>query len=93
LCPSHAASIPIKDPWGNDYLIYCRTKVNGRYGISGSVAEDYLIVSFGRDGKVDGWTYDPNHLRAKEWVQQDPNYDIINLKRIFIRGQIKDPIK
>ncbi|MCX6563873.1 MAG: hypothetical protein NTU60_09745 [Candidatus Aminicenantes bacterium] len=96
LCPSHAASIPIKDPWGSDYLIFCGTRVNGHYGISGSAAEDYLIISLGRDGKAVYWNYEietHRYPKLTSWMLHDPNDDIINLNRIFIRGLIKDPIK
>jgi len=86
LCPSHAKSIPIKDPWGNNYLIFCGTKVNGHYGLSGSATADYLIISLGQDGKEDVWIYDPKNPESGSYLDQDPNNDIINFNGIFIRG-------
>jgi hypothetical protein len=86
LCPRHAKSIPIKDPWGNNYLIFCGAKVNGHYGLSRSATADYLIISLGQDGKEDVWIYDSKNPESGSYLDQDPNNDIINFNGIFIRG-------
>jgi hypothetical protein len=29
LCPKYLPKFPIKDPWGNNYVIYCGKSING----------------------------------------------------------------
>ena len=60
LCPSYIKDLPIKDPWRNNYRIYCGKVCAGKYGIPDhSVIEnDYVIASYGRDGKKEVFEFD-----------------------------------
>lgn len=64
LYPKHIKSLPIKDPWNNNYYIYCGTDVAGQYGIAKAVSDDFLIYSYGPLGRREDWIYNP----------EDPSY-------------------
>jgi len=91
LYPQYIKSRPIKDSWGNNFLVYCGPAIDGHYGISGSVPDDFLIVSLGMDGLPDNWTYDPESPEAGLFGAEmdsdiDPNNDLIVFNGTFIRG-------
>ena len=50
LCPYYLESFPTKDPWGNNYLVYCGKAGNGKYGIIDCASDDFIVVSYGKDG-------------------------------------------
>lgn len=51
VCPYYMETIPIKDPWGNQYLIFCGKSGNGHYGVSECEDDDFVVVCLGMDGK------------------------------------------
>jgi hypothetical protein len=64
LAPFYIRNLPIYDGWGNNYRVYCGEACNGKYGISGCGSDDFVVVSYGRDGIKDDWEFDPNNLKA-----------------------------
>ena len=50
MTPFYIKILPIKDPWGNNFLIYCKEATNGKYGITGASNLDFIVVSLGKDG-------------------------------------------
>jgi len=48
LSPTYVKSLPPKDGWGNDWKYLSDVAFNG------TAAQQYAIISFGRDGKVEG---------------------------------------
>jgi len=82
-------NIPIKDPWGNDYLIYCGTAATGKYGISGCVSDDFLIISYGADGKKEKWLYNPSNRESGLFdIKSSSDYakDLVDFNGNFIRA-------
>jgi len=46
LSPFYLKVLPLNDQWGNNYRIYCDIAVNGNYGISGALGDDFLVSSW-----------------------------------------------
>jgi hypothetical protein len=46
LSPLYVKVFLINDQWGNDFMAYCGTSVDGNYGISGAAEDDFVIASF-----------------------------------------------
>lgn len=63
LSPFYIKILPIKDSWGNNFMVYCGEVCNGIYGATGCGRDDFIVVSYGRDGQKEDWEYntaDPN---------------------------------
>ncbi len=58
LSPFYVKVLPIKDTWGNNFRMYCGEACNGKYGISRCGADDFVVVSYGRDGKKENFEFD-----------------------------------
>lgn len=99
LSPSYLRIIPIKDKWGNDFRVYCGEGCNDIYrGISGCNSRDFIVVSFGRDGKKEDWEYDPNYPKGGfyDLIPSDNlDKDIVNWNGSFIRapGMLGDEVE
>jgi hypothetical protein len=81
--------LPIKDPWGNNYRVYCGTACNGIYGISGCDPQDFIVISFGADGKEEAWKFDSNNPEAgliEIKTASDFNIDLVMWNGSWIRG-------
>jgi type II secretory pathway pseudopilin PulG len=81
---------PTKDRWGNPLFVY-----SGQAGADfNDLTEDlvgnreFVIVSYGRDGKAEGFKYDPAHPQSG-WYELDSvddfDKDFINWKGNWIR--------
>lgn len=57
LSPFYVKVLPIKDTWGNNFRVYCGEACNGKYGISRCGADDFVVVSYGRDGKKEDFEF------------------------------------
>lgn len=59
LSPFYVKILPTKDPWGNNYRVYCSRAIEGVYGITFTVTgeDEFLVVSFGRDGIQEDWEF------------------------------------
>ena len=42
--------LPIKDQWGNNFIVYSQAAANGKYGVTGATNQDFIVVSLGADG-------------------------------------------
>lgn len=80
--------IPVKDPWGNNYLVYCGEACDGKYGISASDPDDFIIVSYGQDGEKECWEFDssdPERGLYKFEDKCDLDKDIIMWNGTWVR--------
>lgn len=64
LSPKYVRNLPFYDGWFSPYRVYCGEACNGKYGISGCGAGDFVVVSLGKDGKKEDWEFDPNNPGA-----------------------------
>ena len=89
LSPFYIKSLPIQDPWGNNYIVYCGEACNGNYGAMGCVEDDFIIVSYGRDGEEETWEYnsaDPNAGLFIIESADDFNKDLVVWNGSWIRA-------
>lgn len=89
LCPFYLKILLIKDSWGNNFRVYCGTACNGKYGISDCMADEFIIVSYGMDGKKEAWLFDPSDPEAGFFTilsSDDYNKDLIIWNGSWIRG-------
>lgn len=96
LCPFYIKSLPIMDSWGNKFMVYCGETVNGHYGISEAKSDDFLVVSYGRDGKQELWEINLDDTKAGLYAIDDIddyNKDIVSWNGAWIRGPRKEELK
>jgi len=89
LCPFYLKVLPVKDKWGNNFRVYCGRACNGKYGISGAVGDDFVVVSYGRDGKKDSWKFSPSNPGAGLFVvknMEDFDKDLVMWNGSWIRA-------
>lgn len=90
LVPFYIKNLPIKDSWGNSFWVYCGKACNGVYeGIKDCTERDFVIVSYGRDGKKEDWKYDPKNPGAGLFEMktlEDLDKDLILWNGTWIRG-------
>ena len=94
LSPSYFVDMPVSDGWGNNILVYCGEACDGKYGITGSSVDDFLVISLGKDGVMEDWEFDENSPVAGVFVFkhiEDFNKDIVVRNGKWIRA-IKDGI-
>ena len=92
LSPFYLKEVPIKDPWGNNYRVYCSSAGNGIYGISGCVSDDFIVVSYGRDGEKETWEFDATSPEAGIFIVRDSDdfdKDIVMWNGSWIRAPRK----
>lgn len=90
LSPSYVENLPINDHWGNDFLVYCGTACNGKWGITGSGLNDFMVVSLGRDGTMEDWEFDENDPESGLFIlanMDDFNKDIVMWNGSWIRAK------
>jgi hypothetical protein len=77
LSPFYIRTLPFKDGWGNGFYVYTGKACNGIYdGIKDCAEKDYIIISFGRDGKKDNWKYNPRDPEAGIYeLTSDKDFD------------------
>ena len=93
LSPSYVIDLPIYDPWGNNILVYCGTACDGKYGVTGSGMDDFIVVSLGRDGIMEDWEFDENAPESGLFVltgMDDFNKDIVMWNGSWIRATRDD---
>ncbi len=89
LCPFYLKVLPITDKWGNKYRVYCGEVINGKYGISGCGADDFVAVSYGRDGQKEDFEFDPSDPGAGLYYvesAEDFDKDLIMWNGSWIRA-------
>jgi len=77
LSPFYIKVLPTSDHWVTNYRVYSGKACNGVYnGIEGCTDKDIVIVSYGRDGKKENWTYNPKKPEAGLYeLISDKDYD------------------
>lgn len=76
LTPYYLKHMPIKDPWGNNYLVYCGNACEGKYGITSSQEDDFLIICTGKDGVIDlWWEYKEFDIENGFYTLEPRNFD------------------
>ncbi|MCK4431610.1 MAG: hypothetical protein KAW19_09960 [Candidatus Aminicenantes bacterium] len=89
LVPFYLESFPTKDPWGNNYLIYCGKAGNREYGLTGCVSDDFVVVSYGKDGEKESWEFNATRPEAGIFVvntDDDYDKDLVMWNGSWIRG-------
>ena len=91
ISPFYIKVCPVNDAWGNAYHVYTGTSVGGNYGIDADAAgeDDVLILSFGRAGGDEGFTYDESAPEAGLFTvssMEDFKLDLINWNGSWIRA-------
>ena len=90
LSPFYVKVLPIKDNWGNNFRVYCGEACNGIYrGITGCNSRDFIIVSFGRNGKKEDWEYNRKNSAAGIYELEtldDFDKDIVVWNGSFVRA-------
>lgn len=89
LISSYLEIVPINDAWGNGFQIFCGESANGQYGITGCTSDDFVIVSFGRDGKKEMWNYNKENPGAGYYTinsADDFDKDLIMWNGSWIRA-------
>lgn len=89
LVPYYMKSLPTKDKWGNNYIVYCGQACNGKYGISDPGDDELVIISTGKDGELDAWLFDPSDPASAFYNIQSPedfNNDLIMWNGNWIRA-------
>ncbi len=92
ICPNYASSIPIKDPWGNNYLIYSGSSSEGTRGMkfSPESSDDFIVMSLGKDGTPDSWLFDEDGVSFYEITSaNDYNNDLVSWNGQFVRSPKK----
>jgi hypothetical protein len=77
LSPFYVRDLPVSDDWEGNYRVYSGKTCNGVYdGIEGCTEKDIVIVSYGRDGKKENWTYNPDKPEAGLYeLKSEKDYD------------------
>jgi type II secretion system protein G len=59
--PFYVKAIPLVDQWGTAFYIYCGTDIDsaGISGVSATGADDFVIISYGRDKQQTAFSFDP----------------------------------
>ena len=92
LCPFYLKELPIKDPWGNNYRVYCGKACNGKYGITNSGIDDFVVCSYGLDGEKEVWEFDPANPEAGLFIVEessDLDKDLVMWDGSWIRAPRK----
>lgn len=89
----HLTTCPVNDRWGNPFVIYSGTSVARYSGFTSSLASlgDFLIISYGRHGAPEDFSFEPNNREAgmyKVEDQSDYEKDLVNWNGNWIRAPI-----
>jgi general secretion pathway protein G len=91
LTQKHLTTCPTKDKWGNPFIVYSGEAVAEFSGFSKGLAgkSDFLIISYGRYGRDEHFTFDPDNREAGLFkVANISDYDknLINWNGTWIRA-------
>lgn len=95
IAPEHMPVCPIKDKWGNPYVIYTGIKTANFRGFTSEMVgpEDFIIISYGRDGQEEGFIFDPHDPEKGAFVIEaitDYAKDLVSWNANWIRSpQVK----
>jgi len=88
LVPMYTKTIPMTDQWGTNFQVYTGDNAGVR-GITGPAKDDFVILSYGRDGVTDGWSYVATSPEAGLYSLDSLtsfDNDLINFSGQTIRG-------
>ena len=88
LSPFYLKVLPTNDQWSTAFYVYLGTQCD-TIVIAGSAADDFVVMSAGRGGLAEGWTYDAANAEAGLYVitqSLDFDRDLINWNGTFVRG-------
>ena len=91
LTPMYIKVLPLKDQWNTSFMVYCGANVAGNYGLQAAdvAADDFLVVSYGRNGTLDTFSYSAATPEAGIYTimtTADFNKDLVNWNGSFIGG-------
>jgi prepilin-type N-terminal cleavage/methylation domain-containing protein len=91
--PEHMPVCPIKDKWGNPLMVYTGVKTARIGGFTPEMVgkEDFIIISYGRDGVEEGFVYEPYDPEKGYFeivTMADYGKDLINWNANWIRGPL-----
>jgi len=92
LSPYYVRILPITDSWGNQFRVYCGEACIGKYGISNAASDDFVVVSYGRDGKKEDWKFDASNPSAGMYVPEavkDYDKDLVIWNGSWIRAPMR----
>lgn len=92
LCPQYIRHLPVKDQWGRNIQIYCGRACVGKFGLQDYMIgkDDFLIVSRGRDGQIESWSYNASNPKAGLFIVKnigDFDKDLIIWSGSWIRAR------
>jgi type II secretion system protein G len=87
----HLLDCPVNDRWGNPYIIYTGDSVASFPGFRADMVSkaDFLIISYGRDGESDGFSFEPSDRQAGMFSgkpKESYENDLINWNGSWIRA-------
>jgi prepilin-type N-terminal cleavage/methylation domain-containing protein len=87
----HLTTCPVQDHWGNPLVVYSGKSVANFAGFSEDMVEegDFLIISYGRYGQPEGFTFDPDNREAgmfKVSTMDDFKKDLVSWNGTWIRA-------
>jgi general secretion pathway protein G len=88
LSPMYIKVLPLRDQWGSYFYVQTGTSVN-MYSITSAAADDFLVVSYGRGGAIESWTYATETPEGGLYTissTADFDKDLVNYNGSFIRG-------
>jgi type II secretion system protein G len=88
LSPLYLKVLPSTDQWGTSFMVYTGANCT-QYGITGPAGDDFLVVSYGRNKTIEGFTYNAANPDAGLYTinaTSDFDKDLINYNGAFIRG-------
>jgi type II secretion system protein G len=87
----HLNDCPVNDRWGNPFIIYTGTSVASFPGFRQGMVDkgDFLIISLGRFGESDGFSFEPDNRQAGIYrveTRADYENDLVNWNGSWIRA-------
>jgi prepilin-type N-terminal cleavage/methylation domain-containing protein len=95
ITPEHMPVCPIRDKWGNPFVVYTGISTARFGGFTPDMVgpEDFIIISYGRDGQDEGFIFDPLDPEKGAFVIEaitDYAKDLVNWNANWIRSpQVK----
>ena len=91
LTEKYLTNCPVNDHWGNPLTVYSGTSVANFAGFSEDMVGegDFLIISYGRFGQPEGFTFDTDNREAGMFrvsTMDDFKKDLINWNGTWIRA-------
>ena len=85
LVPDYWPSPRPDDMWGNPLKVYTGQACTGVYGMGQCEADDFFVISWGRDGEEETWYFDP----ADHWagVHRDGGMELYEHDLVMFNGQ------